>query len=289
MSATISGALIAQPTTQNLIPKEGPKSIPISFPFTGSALSFTVDFSQVIQQGRIACINGLFIDNSANPDSLSVTVQQTGQVIVCPPEAQGIFPIIGPEFTRVTVASLGAVTVLIQFLNTTPTLSVWSVNAGGGGGMGVTSITAGAGLIGGTITSSGTISADLQSVGNGLSLNSGVVSDTGAITLSGTAAGTLAIAPASGISDVIANMPAGGGTVTLSASPAFADQRALLTIKQGATAATVNLASTFKFATSGGPTSYTATATPGAIDRLALYSPDGTNWVVMAAGNGYPV
>jgi hypothetical protein len=120
----------------------------------------------------------------------------------------------------------------------------------------------------------------VAAAGNGIAINSGTISIDNSQTLTGAVAGTLTIAPASGIDNVLVNMPTASGTVTLAASPAYPFQKTLLNIKQGSTPQSVALNSGFVFATSGGPTGYTATATASARDILGLYSPDGTHWLV---------
>ena len=114
----------------------------------------------------------------------------------------------------------------------------------------------------------------------GATINSGTVEINNTVTLAGTAAGTTTIAPGSGTSDVIVNMPSAGGTVTLAAAPSFLNQKAVVQIKQGATAGVIVLNSGFVFAPSGGPTSFTVTATASVRDELGVHSPDGTHWVV---------
>jgi hypothetical protein len=128
------------------------------------------------------------------------------------------------------------------------------------------------------------------SIGNtGAVINSGTVQINNAVTLNGTATGTVSIAHTTGTSDVIVNMPSAGGTVTFAAAPTFVRQRAFVDIKQGATAGVVTLNSGFVFGASGGPTSFTVTATAAVIDRLQLMSPDGTKWAVLAINQGFTV
>ncbi len=63
----------------------------------------------------------------------------------------------------------------------------------------------------------------------------------------------------------------------------------MLSIKQGATASTVSLNTGFVFFTSGGPTSFTVTATANARDNLMLWTPDATHWAVMAIAQGLTI
>ena len=123
----------------------------------------------------------------------------------------------------------------------------------------------------------------------GVTLNGGIIEINNLLNLNATAGGTLAIAPLSGTSDVIVHLPVSGGTVTLTGVPSFPRQRCNLEIKQGSTASVVNLDSKFVFGSSGGPTSYTATAIANQIDRMILISPEGTHWAVMGMNLGFTI
>ena len=116
--------------------------------------------------------------------------------------------------------------------------------------------------------------------GNGIKINSGTVSVVNSVTMAATAAGTTTISPGSGTTDVIVNMFTGAGTVTLAAAPTFQYQKAVIHIKQGSTPQSVALNSGFVFPTSGGPTSFTVTATASVRDEIGVHSPDGTHWVI---------
>lgn len=147
-----------------------------------------------------------------------------------------------------------------------------------------------------TITKTGAITVTKiggvtpATVGNtGAVINSGTVQINASTTLTGTASGTVTIAPTTGTSDVLLNLAAAGGAQTIAAAPSFVDQRCLLSIKQGATASTVSLNTGFVFGTSGGPTSFTVTATAAVRDTLMLWTPDATHWVVMAVNQGITI
>ena len=118
----------------------------------------------------------------------------------------------------------------------------------------------------------------LPPVGHGLAINSGTISSAGTLSYSPTAAGTITLVPTSGISDVIVNLPTGGAAMTITATPAFSYQDWRLHLRQGATVSTVAFdATVFNFGASGGPTSYTLTASANAHDMIWQQSPDGTH------------
>ncbi len=198
----------------------------------------------------------------------------------------------------------------------TGALSAWTgaawVTLGGGT---VTSVTAGAGLSGGPITAAGTLAADwhagvvssistglnlaagvltataaaviwnagtVTAIGNGIEINSGTISADTQGTIAATATGT--INPA-GLQSAIVNM----GTVntTLTVSPGYQGQHLRLEIKQGATAHTVALDSSFAFGAD--IPSFTATASANARDLLQLICCDGTHWAVAAVNKGFTI
>jgi hypothetical protein len=196
---------------------------------------------------------------------------------------------------------------LVTALGSGISISGGTLTATGSGGS-VTSVTAGAGLSGGPITTTGTLTANYQAgtlttVGTGLSLTSGTLTATGPtaagigavinsgtveidnnVTLTGTNGATTTIAPGSGTSWVVLDMPATAGTVTLAAGPTFKGQKAMLDIVYGATLSTPSLNSGFIL--TGGVSSFTPGTTVNTIDRLELFSPDATHWVVLALSQG---
>jgi len=190
---------------------------------------------------------------------------------------------VTPTDTNTNIWNAGTVTNIGSGI----TLTAGTISASGGGSGSVTSIVSGAGLHAGTITTTGTLQADWQggtvsAVGNGLAINSGTLSADTQGTISATATGTIT---ATGLQSCIVNM----GTVntTLTCLPGYQGQHLRLEIKQGATAHTVTLDSTFAFGLD--ITSFTATATANARDLLQLICLDGTHWGVAAVNHGFSV
>lgn len=107
-----------------LIPKEGPRSIPLSLDFT-TQQSYVVDLTVPVQQKQISLIQSVFIDNSQNSTPVSAVCNQTGQKVVCPPNAQGVFPLLAPNPPVITFSSIGAVVVQAQLLNIPYQPQVW--------------------------------------------------------------------------------------------------------------------------------------------------------------------
>lgn len=114
------------------VPKEGPKSIPQRIDFTTN-VSWSIDFSNLTANETITMIQTLFIDNSNNSDSLSVVFEGTQQTLICPPLAQGYFPILTQNWPKCVVSTSGGVVILIEFINIPIPPSVWYVAGNTGG------------------------------------------------------------------------------------------------------------------------------------------------------------
>ena len=129
------------------------------------------------------------------------------------------------------------------------------------------------------VAAGGSVAAALGAV-----INNGTVEINNSLTMAGTAGGTLTIEPGSGTSMVVINMPAAGGTVDLIAAPQFPGQEWLMSIRQGATAATINLNTGFVFGSTN--PSYTPSGA-NLIDDIRCVSQDGTHARVEAIEKGF--
>ena len=61
------------PVFAALIPREGPKAVPLPFDFTAYA-SQSVDLLDLQQRGLISAVQAVFVDNSANSAALVIFV-----------------------------------------------------------------------------------------------------------------------------------------------------------------------------------------------------------------------
>jgi hypothetical protein len=118
-------------------PPEGAKAMAVNCPFTSQNTAFNIDLTLSQTQNYISLIQGVFIDNSENADVVSITSNgATNQKIEFPAGAQGYVPLLATKPTSFTVASAGAVTVPIIFLNVAVPAIIWGGASGGGGGGG---------------------------------------------------------------------------------------------------------------------------------------------------------
>lgn len=113
------------------LPPEGPRTVPVNIDFS-VLTEQSIDFTQSINNGWISYISGVYFDNSANANDVTLKMDGSNQSIIIPASKQGWFPILAtnpPVFT-VSQASTGDVCKL-QFLN----FPVFPYVVGDGGGI----------------------------------------------------------------------------------------------------------------------------------------------------------
>lgn len=111
-----------------LVPKEGAKAVATMVDLT-VAYGVTIDFTLAYLQGKISQIQCVYIDNSANAYSVTLTTDNPVNAVTCPAYSQGTFPIISAIRAKILATSLGAVIIPMVFLNVPVSLSVWSVES----------------------------------------------------------------------------------------------------------------------------------------------------------------
>lgn len=109
-----------------LVPAGGPKCIPIDVDFTNVA-SVILDGTTIVAQGKIEYLQGVFIDNSANLNNVSLTMSSTNQVIICPKQSQGYFQIMVPDPPQIIAATPIGIVIPMFFYNVPIQPNVWSV------------------------------------------------------------------------------------------------------------------------------------------------------------------
>lgn len=109
-----------------VVPAGGPKAVPTNVDFTVNA-SVLIDGSQIVSQGKIEYFQGVFIDNSANVNPVSLTMSTTQQMIICPAKSQGYFSILVPNPPQIEAATPVGVIIPMIFFNVPIQPAVWSV------------------------------------------------------------------------------------------------------------------------------------------------------------------
>lgn len=128
-------ALQFKPIANALVPREGPKMVPITVPFgQDGILEFEIDLTLTVSQGKMDVVQAVFIDNTnggANTSSvLTLTSDTTGQRLTLPAGYQGYFPLLAGQQPKFHVAATDAQPAYIAFLNVPVPAMIWA--AGGG-------------------------------------------------------------------------------------------------------------------------------------------------------------
>lgn len=111
-----------------IIPRGGPKTVPLNMNFNGTDGTFAVDGTALVQGGKIEYIQTVYIDNSQNANPLTMIVDLTNQRIIAPAHSQGYYSILAPnppKFNFSTTA--GNFIVPVQFLNVPVQPYVWGI------------------------------------------------------------------------------------------------------------------------------------------------------------------
>jgi hypothetical protein len=109
-----------------VVPAGGPKVVPVLVDFT-SVASVLLDGQSIVSQGKIEYLQGVFIDNSANINNLTLTMSTTNQIIMCPKKSQGYFTIMVPDPPQIVAATPIGLIVPMFFYNVPIQPAVWSV------------------------------------------------------------------------------------------------------------------------------------------------------------------
>ncbi len=131
---TISGqaAATGQVTLPNILePEGGPRAIGFQLDFVNFQRNI-IDFTYSYENTNFKQVMGVFVDNSANPQTLTIQANQNPfENIVVPPYSQGTFPIIAPIRPKFTLSSSGSVIIGVIFTNFPMSLCVWGVQTPG--------------------------------------------------------------------------------------------------------------------------------------------------------------
>lgn len=123
-----SGQAGVFPCSYGYYPQEGSRCISAQYSWV-SATGYYEDLSQLQARGVETAIQGVFIDNSSNATNVQIVVSGTEQIIYCPANSQGIFPIFftGTASFQITCAANSSAVTRCYFLNVPGGASVWHV------------------------------------------------------------------------------------------------------------------------------------------------------------------
>jgi hypothetical protein len=112
------------------VPPEGPRAIPLILDFTATN-EYDLNLQNMVQRGFVSQIQAFWVDNSANPATLTINFPGLQSVII-PPFAQGYVNVLCPNPPVMSFVSTGNVAgVKVDLLNYPVTNATWSINAQG--------------------------------------------------------------------------------------------------------------------------------------------------------------
>lgn len=107
-------------TANQQMPSEGPKCIPLGFSFATGA-TYAVNLTNFMDRGKISIIQGMFVDNSQNANSVLFDFQGTQQNITVKAFSQMYVPVFGLQPVNFNVTStIGATNVTFIDLYNVP-------------------------------------------------------------------------------------------------------------------------------------------------------------------------
>ena len=106
-------------------PKEGYESETVDLDFS-VANSIDVDLSVQQGKGNFSAVQTVYVNNSQNASPVNITMTQTNQVIVAPPQSCGYYNLLQPTPPRLNFTSAGGVLVRVQCMNFYLPGVVWS-------------------------------------------------------------------------------------------------------------------------------------------------------------------
>jgi hypothetical protein len=113
-------------TWNQLVPKEGPKALPIPLDFTVQQ-SYEIDFGIIAQAAQLEHIQCIYIDNKDNSQPVTIVTDIIGQTLVCPPQRQGFFPIvIASNSPKIIVTSIGGTNCTLIVMNVPMPSGTWA-------------------------------------------------------------------------------------------------------------------------------------------------------------------
>jgi hypothetical protein len=110
-------------TAAGSYPSQGNRELYVNLNFTNVA-SITSDLFQEMEKGKIESIQSVFVDNSTNPNPLTIVFNQLYTLVV-QPFKQGIFPVIAQGKVAYVATTPAGVQIPVFFSNTDKTFAQW--------------------------------------------------------------------------------------------------------------------------------------------------------------------
>lgn len=106
-------------------PRKGPRAMPLTLDFS-AASSVEVDLMLAQTEDRLEWVQSVYVDNSANTASVSITSAITGQTLTWGAGYQGYLPFMCPNHPKFTATSSGGVAVDIHLLTFPVPAFLWN-------------------------------------------------------------------------------------------------------------------------------------------------------------------
>lgn len=122
-----SSQRLKQSIQNGIIPKEGPKAIPVRADLRAVS-SVLVDLGTQNELQQISFVQCVYIDNSQNASPVTIQSDGTNQTVGIGAGKQGYLPLLSTLPNRFIIQSVGAVIIPIVFLNVPMPFGVWSAS-----------------------------------------------------------------------------------------------------------------------------------------------------------------
>lgn len=105
-----------QPVNNIVIPPEGSKTLDCTLDFSAQT---TIDLQGFLSvaMGKVQYLQGVYIDNSANPAPVTLVAAVTNQTITCGARRQGYYPFFLSQTPDATASTIGGGIVRLHFYN----------------------------------------------------------------------------------------------------------------------------------------------------------------------------
>lgn len=119
-------ALIVSMVQNQYVPSEGPKAIPIALDFTGAVGTYVLDATQFQELGNLQMVQTIFADLSGSANPMTITINGSGQQVVCKAHTQGYYPVLCPNPVKLQFDSATSGSVIpIELINVAIAGVVW--------------------------------------------------------------------------------------------------------------------------------------------------------------------
>jgi hypothetical protein len=110
-----------------MVPPEGSRAVPLTLDFTAQ-VQYTLDLQNFIARNLISMVQAIFVDNSNNASPIEISMPNSGQTLIVPPNAQAYLSVLAPNPASFVFLTMGGVIIDITLLNYPVTNCVWKIS-----------------------------------------------------------------------------------------------------------------------------------------------------------------